>query len=180
MPQFLIAYVRGINRLSRWIGLAVMYSIFLMMGILLYSSVSKAFFIPPIWSMELAQFVMVAYFLLGGAYSLRANAHVRMDLLYGTWTRRQRTLVDTVTVLCLIAYLVLLLWGGISSTSYALEYGERSYSAWRPYMAPIKIIMCIGILLTLLQAVAILITDIASLRGVEIDDAGEQGGDAPS
>lgn len=170
MPELLIAYVRIVNRINRWVGLAVMYSVFGMIGILLYSSVAKAFFIPPLWSLELSQFLMVAYFLLGGAYSLQVDGHVRMDLLYGRWRPRTRTAVDVVTVLFLIGFLLLLLYGGVSSASYALEYGERSYSSWRPYMAPIKIVMCVGILLMLLQSIATLITDLARLRGVEIGD----------
>ena len=44
---------------------------------------------------------------------------------------------------------------GISSTTYALEYGERSYTAWRPEMAPIKIAMCVGITLMPPQAIAV-------------------------
>ena len=67
-----------------------------------------------------------------------------------------------------LVYLVLLLYGGLSSTQYALEYGERSYSSWRPYMAPIKIIACIGITLMLLQALALLLRDIATLRGEDL------------
>ncbi|MDX1299087.1 MAG: TRAP transporter small permease subunit, partial [Pseudomonas sp.] len=65
----------------------------------------------------------------------------------------------------LIFYLVFLLYGGISSTQYALEYDETSYSAWSPPMAPIKIIMCVGIALMLLQAIATLFKDIAAARG---------------
>ena len=76
--------------------------------------------------------------------------------------------MNSFTVLFLLVYLVLLLYGGLSSTQYALEYGERSYSSWRPYMAPIKIIACIGITLMLLQAVALLLRDVATLRGVDL------------
>jgi TRAP-type mannitol/chloroaromatic compound transport system permease small subunit len=61
-----------------------------------------------------------------------------------------------------------LLWGGFESTEYALQYGERSYSAWRPYMWPIKIIMCVGLALMLLQAIAELIKDLFALRGEKI------------
>ena len=74
----------------------------------------------------------------------------------------------TCSIVFLLAYLVLLLYGGFSSTHYALEYGERSYSSWRPYMAPIKIVACIGILLMLLQAFAVFFRDMAKLRGVEL------------
>jgi len=64
-----------------------------------------------------------------------------------------------------------LLYGGLSSTSYSLQYGERSATAWRPYLWPIKIIMCIGIFLMLLQAVAEFFKDIARIRGVELVSA---------
>ena len=67
--------------------------------------------------------------------------------------------------LFLIFYLVMLLYGSISSTQYALQYGETSYSAWSPYMAPIKIIMVIGIFLMLLQAIATWFKNIAAARG---------------
>jgi len=108
---------------------------------------------------------MVAYFLLGGAYSMQLGDHVRMDLLYGMWKERTKAVFDAVTVLLLLFYLVLLLYGGISSTQYALRYNEISPSLWRPEMAPIKIIMCIGIVLMLLQATATLIKDIARIKG---------------
>jgi len=65
----------------------------------------------------------------------------------------------------LIFYLVMLLVGGISSTEYAIEYKETSYSAWSPYMAPIKIVMCFGIALMLLQAVATFFKDLYAARG---------------
>ena len=142
-----------------------MYLIFAMMGILLYSSVSKAWLLPSLWTLEMAQFVMAAYYLLGGAYSLQLDSHVRMDLAYGRWTARTRAAVDAITILMLFVYLGFLLYGGVSSTAYALKYGETSYSSWAPYMAPIKIVMTIGIALTLLQATSIFIKDLARAMG---------------
>ncbi|MEF2074502.1 TRAP transporter small permease subunit [Consotaella aegiceratis] len=165
MPKAVVTYVRVVDRFNRWVGKAAMYLIFAMMGVLLYSSVAQAFFIPPAWTLETAQFLMVAYFLLGGAYALQTGDHVRMDLLYGRWSPRTRAAVDLVTALFLIFFLIMLLWGGISSTQYALQYGERSYSAWAPYMAPIKIVMVIGIVLTLLQAIAAFFKDLALVLG---------------
>jgi len=109
--------------------------------------------------------MMVAYFLLGGAYSMQLGDHVRMDLLYGLWSDRTKAAMDVLTVLFLTFYLILLLYGGISSTQYAIQYNEINPSLWRPKMAPIKIIMCVGIALMLLQATATLIKDIARMRG---------------
>ena len=56
----------------------------------------------------------------------------------------------------------------MDSTLYALEYDERSYSSWRPYMWPIKVIICVGLTLMLLQAIAELFKDIAKIKGVKI------------
>ena len=165
MPKAIKLFVRGVEAINRVVGRFAMYLIFAILGVLLYSSISKTFFMPAAWTLESAQFLRVAYFLLGGAYSMQLDAHVRMDLFYSRWSPKTRALVDVLTIGFLIFYLVLLLYGGISSTQYALEYDETSYSAWSPPMAPIKIVMCIGIALMLLQAIATLFKDIAAARG---------------
>ena len=168
MPEAIRSYVRRVDAVNRVVGRFAMYLVFAMMAVLLWSSLSKAFFVPSLWTLEMAQFAMVAYYLLGGGYSMQLDTHVRMDLLYGSRSPRTRAFVDVCTVAFLLVYLVMLLYGGLSSTHYALEYGERSYSSWRPYMAPIKIVACIGIVLMLLQAVAVLFRDLARLRGEEL------------
>ena len=165
MPKAVKIYVRWVDAVNRVVGRFAMYLVFAMMGILLYSSITKTFFIPALWTLEMAQFTMVAYYLLGGGHSMQLNSHVRMDLLYGLWSGKTRAVVDVFTVFLLIFYLLLLLYGAISSMDYALQYGERSYSSWAPFMAPIKITMMAGIVLMLLQVIATLFKDIAKARG---------------
>lgn len=165
MPKAVRLYVAWVDAVNRWVGRAAMYLVFVMMAILFYSAISKQFTLPALWTLEMAQFTMVAYYLLGGGYSMQLGGHVRMDLLYGGWSDARKAWFDAFTVLLLIFYLGVLLYGGVSSSVYALEYGERSFSAWRPYMAPIKVIATIGIFMMLLQAVAEFFRDIAKLRG---------------
>ena len=166
MPQPIKTYVRCVEAVNRVIGRLVMYLIFAMMGVLLFSSASRTFFsISHIWVVETAQFMLAAYYLLGGGYSMQLGAHVRMDLVYSRWTPRTRALVDALTIGFLIFYLGWLLVGGLSSTQYALEYGQKNYSSWAPPLAPIKIIMTIGITLMLLQTIAIFFKDLAQARG---------------
>ena len=161
-------YVIFVDRINYRIGRVMMYGIFVMIGILLWSSISKTFFHPSLWTLEMAQFAMVTYYIMGGPYSLQMGANVRMDLFYSNWSDRTKAWVDSFTIVFLITYLCVLLWGGFESTQYAIEYGERSYSAWRPYMWPIKVILCLGIFLMILQAVSELIKDICKIRGEEI------------
>ncbi|GAA6179380.1 TRAP transporter small permease subunit [Shimia sp. NS0008-38b] len=197
MPVILKLYIRLVDGFNRRVGRFVMYGIFVMMAILLWSSFSKTFMTPSMWTLEMAQFAMVTYYILGGPYSVQMGSNVRMDLFYGEWTLRQRAMVDAMTVFFLIFYLAILIHGAVGSSAYALGhfgvepysfyrdlvwafltggkeaanevlgYIERSPTAWRPVLWPIKLIMLLGFILMLLQAVSELLKDIARIRGVD-------------
>lgn len=182
-------YIAGVDAVNHRIGRIAMYGIFALMGVLLWSSVSKTFFVPTLWTLEMAQFVMVGYYVLGGPYAIQMGSNVRMDLLYGDWSVRRKAWFDLFTVLLLIFYLCVLLYGAISSTAYSLGYWksepisylfgvitgseevgrlERSSSAWRPYMWPIKVVMILGFFLMILQCLSELCKDVLRLRGEDI------------
>jgi TRAP-type mannitol/chloroaromatic compound transport system permease small subunit len=166
MPKAVKIYVRYIDATSKAIGKFAMFLVLAMMGVLLYESISRTLFNKPhIWVVEIAQFLMAAYYLLGGGYSMILEGHVRMDLLYGRWSPKRQAITDVVTAFVLIFYLVFLLIGGISGVKYALTYGQVNYTPWAPPLAPIKIIMTLGILLMLLQVIATFFKDIAKARG---------------
>uniref|UniRef100_UPI003531DF18 TRAP transporter small permease subunit n=1 Tax=Pararhizobium sp. IMCC3301 TaxID=3067904 RepID=UPI003531DF18 len=166
MHRFARTYVRTVDRFNRFIGRMMMYGLFVMVAILLWSSLSKVLFtVPAFWTLEVAQFALVAYYLVGGPYSIQLGSNVRMDLFYGSWSDRKKAWVDSFTVLLLMFYLIVLLYGGLDSISYSIQYQERSPSLWRPLMWPVKAVMCFGIFLMLLQSISELIKDIAKIRG---------------
>lgn len=189
MTGIMYRYIRVVDGVNYRLGRIIMYGIFAMMGILVFSSINKTFFLPTLWTLEMAQFAMVAYYILGGPYSIQLGSNVRMDLLYGDWSPRKKAWFDLVTVLFLIFYLAVLLYGAISSTAYSLGYWgtepfsffgglitgaeeighmERSSSAWRPYLWPIKVVMVIGMFLMLLQCISELLKDVLRLKGEAI------------
>ncbi len=189
-------YVRAVEGFNYRIGRFAMYLIFAMMAVLLWSSFTKTMpsMRPSLWTLETAQYLMVAYFMLGGAYSIQLDANVRMDLVYGAVSLRRRAALDVVTIFFLITYLGFLLVGGLNSFTYSLgnfadptltflgdlgttfvtggpdaaaeQLGhlERSRTVWRPMLWPIKLIMLIGIILMLLQSFAELFKDIERAR----------------
>ena len=190
MRRLASVYVRWVDAVNYRIGRVMMYGIFVMMGILLWSSISKTFFLPTLWTLEMAQFAMVAYYITGGPYAMQLGANVRMDLFYHDWSVRKKAWFDAFTVLLLIFYLGVLLYGALGSTAYSLGYWgqeplsffagllvgteevgrlERSSTAWRPYIWPIKAVMILGFFLMLLQAISELIKDIATLREVDLN-----------
>lgn len=192
-------YIAAVEAMNRGLGRLTMYLIFALMAVLLWSSISKTFFDPSLWTLETAQFVMVAYYVLGGPYSIQLGSNVRMDLFYGSWSPKTKAAVDGVTVFCLLFYLGVLFQGAVSSTAYSLGYFgtepygffgdllvalltggpsaagemmgylERSSTAWRPVMWPIKVILCVGFFLMLLQILAELFKDIERLRGERLE-----------
>ncbi len=162
-------YVRVVDRMNYAVGRIVMYGIFAMMGVLFWSTISKVALVPSLWTLEVAQYAMVAYFLLGGPYSIQMRANIRMDLFYSSWSDSRKTWTDAFTVLFLIFYLGVLLYGGVDSTIYSYEYKQRSPSAWRPYIWPVKAIMVVGIFLMLLQAISEFFKDVIKLREGDVD-----------
>ena len=158
-------YILAVDTVNRRVGRVIMYGMFAIMAILLWSSLSKTFFNPSLWTLEMAQFAMVGYYILGGPYAVQTDANVRMDLFYGSWSARRKAWFDVFTVFFLLFYLAVLLWGGIDSTIYSFQYGgERSPSAWRPYLWPIKVVMVTGIVLMVFQAVSEFFKDILRLQ----------------
>jgi TRAP-type mannitol/chloroaromatic compound transport system permease small subunit len=169
MPKAIRAYVRWIEGLNRFVGEFSMYIVLLMTAILVFETLSRAFFNKPhIWVVEIIEFLMAAYYLLGGGYSVILHGHVRMDLLYGRWSEKGKAIADLITAPFLIFYVVFLLVGGISALDYALRYGQRNYTPWGPPLAPIKVIMVIGIALMLMQTFATFFRDLAKAKGEEL------------
>jgi|TARA_B100000900_G_C20191587_1_gene558111 TRAP-type mannitol/chloroaromatic compound transport system permease small subunit len=116
------------------------------------------------WIIEMAQFTITAYYLLGGGYSMLTNDHVRMDLFYGKLSEKGKAKMDIFTSFFLIFYLVLLFAGSITSLVYTIETKQKLFTAWAPYVWPIKTLMLVGILLMLLQAFSTLFKDFAKLK----------------
>jgi len=161
-------YVRTVDKINEFVGNFAMYLLLLLTGILLYSVIANAANHPVIWTMEMAQFTMAAYYILGGGSSLKNGIHVRMDFLYERWSPKTKAIVDICTIFFLFFYLFIMIKGGWESSAFALEFDQRNHTVWRPPMAPIKIIMTVGMILMFMQAIAELLKDIAYAIGKKI------------
>jgi TRAP-type mannitol/chloroaromatic compound transport system permease small subunit len=126
MPKAVIVFVRYVEAANKAVGKFSMYLVIGMGGVLLFESIARTIFNQPhIWVVEVAQFLMAAYYLLGGGYSMILKGHVRMDLLYGRWSVKRQALADLITGPFLMFYLIFLLVGAISAIEYAVSYGQK-------------------------------------------------------
>ena len=169
MPKAIRLFVRYVDAVNYGIGRCAMYLFFALGGILIYATLSRVLAgIPVNWALEMSQFLLSAYYLLGGAYSLQLNGHVRMDLLYANLPPQKRALTDAITILFVVFYLAVLFAGGISATDYAITYKQQNYSSWAPLLWPVKVVMTIGVFLMLLQCISTFFKDLAMARGKPI------------
>jgi len=170
MPKIICLYVNFVDWTCIKIGRLTMYMVFVMMFVLVLSFVTRNIInIPLMWIIEMAQFIITGYYLLGGGYSMIMGDHVRMDLVYSRLSDHNKAKMDAFTSFFLVFYLLTLLYGSISSLIYTLETNQRLFTAWAPYVWPIKTIMFIGILLMLLQSISMFFKDIAKVTERKIN-----------
>ena len=118
--------------------------------------------------LELQWYLFSLLFLLGGAWTLKQDRHVRVDVLYTRWSARTRTWIDLAgTLLFLIPFTVVgirVCWPPVRA-SWAIREGSPDPDGLARY--PIKTVILIGFALLLVQAIANLLHQIAILRGRE-------------
>ena len=103
MPKFISFYVKIVDYICEKVGGFVMYWVFFMMFLLILSFVTRNIInFPLMWIIEMAQFTITAYYLLGGGYSMLTDDHVRMDLFYGKLSKKGKAKMDIFTSIFLI------------------------------------------------------------------------------
>ena len=145
MPSIFVLYVKVIDKITDVIGRITMYTVFAMMGILVLSFVTRNIInFPLLWIIEMAQFIMTGYYLMGGAYSMKENQHVRMDLVYGNLSDKNKARMDLFTSIFLIFYLIVLLIGSYNSLIYTLET-KKHYSLLGDLMFGQLVVLCLQV-----------------------------------
>lgn len=121
---------------------------------------------------ELQWYLFSLIFLLGGAYALRHDAHVRVDVLYGRLSPRGKAWINVLgTLLFLVPFCGLMLWVSVpfvlrswGATTGILEVSPDPGGLPR---YPIKTVVPLAFVLLLVQGVSLLIKQVALLRGAE-------------
>jgi len=165
LPKLLVTYVKKIDLFVArlWVGLR--WATIAIIAILAYAVVVRhGLDTPSMVSYELAMFVMTAAFILAGGPLLLQEEHVRMDALYTRWSPRRRAIMDAATFV-LFVYIIVMVITSISATMDSYVVGQHTKSIWSPPLWPLKACIAGGCIIFLLQAIANLIRDIATIRG---------------
>lgn len=105
-------------------------------------------------------------FLLGAAYVLRVDAHVRVDVIYSTLKPRVRALIDVFgTLFFLFPFCYMGIYFSQSYVANSWRQNEINRNAGNLPVYPIKTVIIVAFALLILQGVSELIKNIAFLSG---------------
>ena len=184
----LLRLARGIDRLSERTGRVLYWLVLAMVLLGAFNAVVRyldrytGLGLSSNTYIELQWYLFSLVFLLGAAYALRHDVHVRVDVLYGRLSRRGQAWVNVAgTVLFLIPFCVLMLvvsWPFVRESWALLEVSNDPGGLPR---YPLKTVVPVAFLLLLLQGLSLLITEAAVLRGAsgERRNGDDGGGVAP-
>ncbi|WP_440996653.1 TRAP transporter small permease subunit [Arhodomonas sp. SL1] len=176
--RFLLRLAGGIDRLNMWIGKAVYWLALLMILFGVYNATVRYLgsFIGQNLSsnayLEAQWYLFGIIFLLGAAYTLRTDGHVRVDVLYGRLSPRGQAWVDLAgSILFLVPFCFIVLWLSVQWAAFSWQTLETSGNPGGLPRYPIKTVVPVAFALLLLQGVSQAIKSAAVLTGDRRPDA---------
>ncbi len=116
--------------------------------------------------LELQWYLFGAAFLLAAAYTLKQNEHIRIDIVYGAFSRRVQHWIDLFGHLVfLMPFCGLMIYYLIPYTLRSYTSGEVSTNSGGLIIWPAKSLLLIGFSMLALQGISEIIKKIAVMRG---------------
>jgi TRAP-type mannitol/chloroaromatic compound transport system permease small subunit len=167
----LIALSRAIDRMNevvgRWVSWLILLAVLVSAG---NAVIRKTFNMSSNAWLELQWYLFGAAFLLAAAYTLKQNEHIRIDIIYGMFSRRKQHWIDLFGhVFFLMPFVLLMIFYFVPYVSLSVRNGEMSSSAGGLIIWPAKAMLLIGFLLLGFQGISEIIKKIAIMRG-DMDD----------
>lgn len=162
------AIVDTVGRISAWLVLFVVAALFGQLPLREWVGAGH------ILANDYGQIAHAAVFMIGVAYAMRWDGHVRLDVFYQRMSRRARLLVDLAgTVFFVVPWIGIVLWFSWATTVRSVAVFEKFPETWSPGYWLFKILLLVFGVLVSLQALGHIARDVASL----VDDGSDT--DAP-
>ncbi len=166
-----LAVASGIDRINEIIGRATAWLI--LVAILVSAAnavVRKVFSVSSNSWLELQWYLFGAAFLLAAAYTLKQNEHIRIDIVYGMFSRRAQHWIDLFGhVVFLMPFVGLMVWYLVPYVARSFANGEVSTNSGGLIIWPAKALLLAGFVLLMFQGISEIIKKIAVMRGLMAD-----------
>jgi len=122
--------------------------------------------------LDLQWYFFSLIFLLGAAYGLNHDVHVRVDVLYSRLSRKAQAWIDLMgTVLFLLPFSLLMLWVSWPAVRNSWAVRETSPDPGGLPRYPIKAVILLSFFLLVLQALSQIIKQVDVIRGPDGEPA---------
>lgn len=159
----------AVEAVNTWVGRVVAWLAVLMVVVTFLVVVLRyAFDLGWIAMQESVTYMHAALFMLGAAYTLQRDGHVRVDIFYQKLSRRGRALIDLAgTLFLLFPVAVFMAWAswGYVADAWAIHEGSREASGI-PGVYLLKTLILVMPALLLLQGSALVVRNGLYLAGV--------------
>jgi TRAP-type mannitol/chloroaromatic compound transport system permease small subunit len=154
-----------IDKLSKWTGKTVSWICLGIAAVLLIDIATRTIGQPMIWTHDMVYYLFGTYFLIAGAYTFLDHNHVKVDIFYGKFSPRTRSIINLCTWPFFFLFVGTMLWWGFRSSLTSVFMNEKFTSTWAPPLYILKMMVTIGALLLFLQGIAHLVRDIKVIAG---------------
>lgn len=164
----LLALSRGIDRVNTFVGKSVSWLILVAVVVSAGNAIIRKTLNTSsnAW-LELQWYLYGGAFLLAAAYTLKENEHIRIDILYGAWSRRVQHWIDLIGhLLFLTPFVLLMIYFLVPWVSRSINNGEMSMNAGGLILWPAKLLLLVGFVQLAAQALSEIIKKIAVMRGL--------------
>jgi TRAP-type mannitol/chloroaromatic compound transport system permease small subunit len=153
------AFIDLVGRIASWL----VFVLALVMGgnVLLRYGFSLGW----IWAQELEWHLLVPICLIGMSYALRHGEHVRVDILFASFSPRAKHAVDALAAVLAMAFSALVIWLSLAYVAQSWSIGEGTANPGGiEYRYLIKSLIPIGFALLFLQSLAQAIHSVLAAR----------------
>jgi TRAP-type mannitol/chloroaromatic compound transport system permease small subunit len=154
-------FIDRVGRAISWLALAVA----LVMGtnvLLRYG-----FGIGEIWAQEMEWHLLVPLTLVGISYALRHGEHVRVDVLFASFSARGKDAINVISAVIAMIFSALVVWLSLAYVAQSWTIGESSPNpGGLPALYVMKAMIPIGFALLFLQSLAQAIQYFMAFRGI--------------
>lgn len=159
--------VKKIDFLSETVGKLISYILIITIAATVIEVVARYIFkSPTVWAYEVEMYTCGALYVLIGAYCQLKKSHVSVDLLYQLAGKKTRRILRlTINFPLILIFTGALAYMGGQFAWNSISIGERSYTAWAPYIWPVKLMLPVGCVLLMLQAVSDFLRDLFLWEG---------------
>ena len=157
-------YIDGI---SLWSGKIVRWLALILSIVVLYEVMARYLFNrPTVWAFDTAMMLNSAIFLMGGAYVLWENKHIRVDVIFNRFPHRIKVFIDLIFyIVFLFPLAIVMTWYG--GKAAVLSWAGREISntsQWGELIFYWRAVIPVAFFLLFLQAIPEFIRTLMSLR----------------